>query len=280
MNAFEIKGLNVSLGDFRLEDINITLPKGCIIGLVGENGAGKTTLIETMLGIHKKDSGTVEILGKDHTDINIRNDIGVVYDSNVFEDEYSVGALCEMLGSFYKNWSDEKFYSYLEQYEIHKHSSVGSLSKGMQMKVNIAAAIAHDPKLLILDEPTSGLDPIARNEFNSLLLDFTHDEERSIMISSHITTDLDKICDYIVFMHKGRVVLCGEKDQLCENYCVINCSDEELTRLPEDKILYKDVTNYGTRVYIRTEAVPEGYTMYKLNIEDLYIAIVKEVEKK
>lgn len=203
-----IKQLTKTYPNFTLNKINLDIPNGTVVGLIGENGAGKTTLIKSILNITKFDSGSISIFGKDLVlyEKIIKNDIGVVLDDAFFADTLKIKDIIKIVKHVYKNWNQIKFDNYLTQFNLPKDQVIKTFSKGMKKKLEIAVALSHDPKLLILDEPTSGLDPIARNEILEILRAFIQDEQHAILISSHITTDLEHIADYISFINNGNLI--------------------------------------------------------------------------
>ena len=216
MNALDIKDLNKSFKDFKLDNLNLTLPCGCIMGLIGENGAGKSTTIRLILDILKKDSGTITILGRDNED-NIqltKEDVGVVMDEAGIPECMTAVQVGNIMSYTFKNWDSGEYAELLKRFDLPADKPFKDFSRGMKMKMSIAIAMSHHAKLLLLDEPTSGLDPVVRDEVVELFFDFTRDEEHSILISSHIVSDLEKLCDYIAFLHKGKLMLCEEKDVL------------------------------------------------------------------
>ena len=205
MNAVEVKGLTKKYDGFLLNDISFTLPCGCIMGLVGENGAGKSTTIKLLLGMASKDGGSIKILDKDLSEVS-KDDIGVVFDECRFHEAFTAKDINSVLKNTFKRWNEKKFFDCLRRFDVPTDKKIREFSRGMKMKISIAAAICHDAKLLLLDEPTAALDPVVRDEILDLFYDFISDEKRSIIISSHIVSDLEKICDYIAFMHKGRMI--------------------------------------------------------------------------
>lgn len=279
MNAIEIKGLCKAYSRFRLKDITLTLPCGCIMGLIGENGAGKSTTIKLLLDMIKKDCGEIRIFGKkmaaDATDI--KNDIGVVLDEPCFPELFKASDINSIMKKLYTNWSDETFFSLLKRFDIDEKKRFKSLSKGMKMKMSIAVALSHNAKLLILDEPTSGLDPVIRDEIVEIFYEFTRNPINSILISSHIVSDLEKLCDYIAFIHKGELILCDEKDGLLEKYCVIHCSADELSQIPDSAIKSKKESPYGVEAIVERYAA-DGFETNPVGIEELFVAVVKEAK--
>jgi len=227
---------------FALKDVSFSLPYGSIVGYVGENGAGKTTTIGCILNTLHKDSGTITLFGKEMTDrdMSIREDIGVVYDGDNFPQYLNANQLSNIMCGIYKNWDHSFFVKQLTDFKIDMKQKIKSYSRGMTMKLAITVALAHHPKLLILDEATSGLDPIMRDEILDILLGFVQDEEHSILLSSHITGDLEKIADYIVFIHEGEIILTETKDNLIYQYAVLRCNAQQFSTIDKgDMIAYR-----------------------------------------
>lgn len=278
MNALEIRSLQKHRKGFSLDGINLTLPAGCIMGLIGENGAGKTTTIKLMLDMIRKDGGTVRILGKDSAEIS-KEDIGVVLDEVGLPTCLTACQVDKIMSKAYTQWSSDEFFAYLKRLNVPENKAFRALSRGMKMKLGIACALSHKAKLLILDEATSGLDPAVRDEVIDILLDFTRDEEHSVLISSHIVSDLEKICDYIAFLHKGRLILCEEKDRLYEQYGIIRCDEKTLSAIEPSAVIGKRVSAFGVEAIVRRDTVPEGVSVAPVGIEELFIFMVKEAAK-
>ncbi len=216
MNALEIKGLTKAYRDFRLDSLDLVLPSGCIMGLIGENGAGKSTTIKLILNTIRRDAGTITIMGKDNRkNVQLmKEDVGIVLDDVGFPECLTGKQVGKIMRNTYRNWDNKAYEDYLRKFSVPMDKEFKDFSRGMKMKLGIAVAMSHDPKLLILDEATSGLDPVVRDEVVEMLNEFTRDEGHSILISSHIVSDLEKLCDYIAFLHKGKLLLCEEKDAL------------------------------------------------------------------
>lgn len=241
-SALEIHELTKKYEDFTLDHISFQVPSGSIVGLIGENGAGKTSTINAVLGLIKKDSGEIEILGENADNLSspVKEEIGVVFDGSNFSEELTPVKLNKVLRDVYSSWDQALFSKLLEQMEVPLFKKIKTFSKGMKMKLSIAVALAHHPRLLILDEATSGLDPVMRDDILDMFLDFVQDEEHSILVSSHITSDLEKVADYIVFIHKGKIIFAKSKDELLENYGIIKCGREQFEALDqEDQITYR-----------------------------------------
>ena len=277
MNAIEIKDLCKTYPGFSLDHVNLTLPCGCIMGLVGENGAGKSTTIRLILDMIARDSGTITLLGKDNRE-NIRllkEDIGVVLDEVGIPACLSPKQVGKIMANTFRNWEQAVYDSLLEKLAVPPKKPFKDFSKGMKMKLGIAIALSHRPKLLILDEATSGLDPVVRDEVLDLFSEFTREESHAVLISSHIVSDLEKICDYIAFLHKGRLLLCEEKDALKEKYGILRCSREQLSALPSEAVIGRKATAYGVEAIAAREAVPAGLSLSPIDIEELFIFMVK-----
>lgn len=238
-NAIEITGLTKRFNSFLLNNVSFTVPKGYVMGFIGPNGAGKTTVIKLILNMLRKDSGMIRIFSWDHIDQeeDIKENIGIVFDQCYFLEKWTLKELEKSIRGFYRTWNSEKYYGYLKEFGLDKNQRVKNLSKGMKMKLMIAAALSHDTKLLILDEPTSGLDAVARDELLDILRDYVVDDQRSILISTHITGDLEKIADYITFIYDGEIVYSGAKDELLEDYCIIKGDLSEVDRLGRSRII-------------------------------------------
>lgn len=276
MNAFEMRHVSKTYKNFTLKDLNLTLPSGCIMGLIGENGAGKSTAIRLLLELTQKDSGEISILGVPGCPPQIKEDIGIVLDDVGIPNILSAQKLEKILGCMYKNWDKDVFYKYLRLFSVPNKKAFKDMSKGMQMKLGIAAALSHHPKLLVLDEATSNLDPVARDMLLDIFMDFTRDENHSILISSHIVSDLEKICDYVAFLHKGSLMLYGEKDGLKEKYGMIRCSRETFASLNDVRILGKKITPYGVEAVAERATLPHGMEADAVDMEQMFIFAVKE----
>ena len=277
-NAIETRGLTKHFKDFTLDSLDLELPEGCILGLIGENGAGKTTAIKLLLGILKPDSGTASVLGQDISgDMSrVKEDRGVVLDEPGLPEKLTLRQLEKIMPSIYKSWSREDFSHYIRRMELPEDKPYKEFSRGMKMKLGLVLALSHKPRLLLLDEATSGLDPVVRDSVTDLLLDFTRDKGHSVLISSHIVSDLEKLCDYIAFLHKGKLMLLEEKDALMEEYGLLQCSREEAERIDPSAIIGRRDNPYGSRLIVRTDALPRGTKTQPVSIEELFVFMVKE----
>ena len=280
MNAIEIQGLEKHYPGFDLK-LDLTLPQGCILGLIGENGAGKTTTIKAILGMLSPDAGTIRVLGRDNRKdfAPVRAEIGVVLDEPGFPECLTAEQLGRVLAGIYPNWDDAAYADYLRRLAVPTGKKYKDFSRGMKMKLSIAAALSHRPKLLVLDEPTSGLDPVVRDEVVEIFSDFTRDEEHTVLISSHIVSDLEKLCDYVAFLHKGRLLLCEEKDTLREEYALAHLSKADYAALDPAAVVGSRATPYGVSAVVRRDALPAGLTVEPVSIEDLFVLMAKEGEK-
>ena len=275
MNAIEIKGLTKHYQGFSLEKLDLTLPRGCIMGLVGENGAGKSTTIRLLLDMAKADSGKIRLLGG-APDAERKQRIGVVLDEPGLPSALNALQIGRLMGGIYKNWEPQTYAAYLERLSIPVGKVFKDLSKGTKMKLSLAVALSHGAELLILDEATSGLDPVVRDDVLDILNEFTRNERNSVLISSHIVSDLEKICDYIAFLHRGKLMLCREKDELLNEYAFVQGSAEEISRL--DPIGRRD-GRFGTEAIVQRCAIPDGMKTCPITIEDLFVFMAKEGRK-
>lgn len=273
MNAIELKGLKKSFPDFTLGPVDLAVPEGTILGLIGENGAGKSTTIKLMLGLLRTDAGSITILGQDAKKLD-KNEIGVVLDEPGFPTLLNAKEIRSFLKDIYRHWDDAAWQDYMRRFELPQEKKFSDFSKGMKMKLAIAAAMSHHARLLILDEPTSGLDPVVRDEVVGILSEFTREPDHSILLSSHIVSDLEKLCDYIAFLHKGQLLLSEEKDALYEEYGLLRCDLETLRLLDPAAVIGKKETPYGAEVILRREAAG-NLTLSPIGIEELFVFMVK-----
>jgi len=280
MNALEIKNLTKTFSGFMLDNLTLTLPSGCIMGLIGENGAGKSTTMKLILDILHKDSGCITILGRDNKD-NIqltKEDVGVVMDEVGIPECLTTKQVGKIMKYTYCHWNEAEYKRLLKKLALPDNKPFKDFSRGMKMKLGIAIAMSHGSKLLLLDEATSGLDPVVRDEVIEMFYDFTRDEAHSILISSHIVSDLEKLCDYVAFLHNGKLLICEEKDSLLAEYGIIHCTSEQLAALDSKAIKYKKESPYGLELIVKRAAVPNSLSISPVNIEELFIFMVKEVK--
>lgn len=278
MNAVEVKELTKKFKGFTLDHVSFSLPAGCIMGLVGENGAGKSTTLKLLLNMIQKDSGRITILGKDEKSID-KNEIGVVFDECRFHESFTAKDINQVLKSIFQRWNEQQFFDYLNRFEVPSNKKLKEFSRGMKMKISIAAAVSHDAKLLLLDEPTSTLDPVVRDELLDIFYDFISDEQHSIIISSHIVSDLEKVCDYIAFMHKGKMILCEEKDRLLQECRLAQMSEAEFSAIDKDEIIGSRKTPFGITAVIRKAAAAQIRNTQPINLEDLFVYMIRGEEK-
>lgn len=281
-NILEIKNLSKKYNGFELKNVNIELPKGMIMGFIGENGAGKTTTIKSILNIINRDSGEIKIFGLDNkeNERKIKEDIGVVLDDSFLSEYLNPSDINKIMKNIYKNWDEKLYFKYIEDFKLPKEKISKEYSSGMKMKLKIATAISHNPKLLILDEPTSGLDPVVRNEILDIFRNYIEeDETRSIFISTHITTDLEHISDYIVFIKNGEIIFNLPTIELLENYGIIKCSKEDFSKIDEqDYIRFKQEKYQYEVLTDNKENIIKKYditTIDKPSIEDIMLLYVK-----
>lgn len=280
-NAIEIKNVTKRFKEFTLNDVSFELPKGYIMGFIGPNGAGKTTTIKLILNMLKRDSGTIKVLGLDNIDdeSKVKEEVAVVFDQPYYIDEWNLNDVEKAVGMFYKKWDSKVFGSYLKRFGLSRSKKVKDLSRGMKMKLMIAIAFSHNAKVLILDEPTGGLDPVARDEFIDLLGEYIQDGERSVIFSTHITSDLEKIADYITFIRKGQIIYTGTKDELLEKYCIIKGGNDDLTLSDKKNIIGLREHSTGFEGLIDVENL-RGFSNHviteKATLDDIVVYMNKE----
>lgn len=280
MNAIEIKNLTKNYPGFTLGPLDLTLPSGCILGLVGENGAGKSTTIKLILDMVRRDGGTITVLGRDNRE-NLhltKEDIGVVLDEVGIPDCLDTRKVGKVMSGIYRNWDQSAYERYLKELSIPVGKLFKDFSRGNKMKLGIAIALSHKAKLLILDEATSGLDPVIRDEVVTLFHEFTREPGNSVLISSHIVSDLEKLCDYIAFLHKGKLLLCEEKDVLLGEYGIVRGTAEQLSALAHSDIIGSKTNAYGGEVLVKRSAVPGNLTVSPITIEELFLFMIKEAK--
>lgn len=276
MNAIEVKSICKHRKDFLLDHVNFTLPEGTILGLIGENGAGKTTTLRLLAGQLPLEEGEISLLGQKPWDPALKSLLGIVPDDAGLSPCITPLQFGKILEGIYPNWQEDVYRDYLSHLEVPREKAFGDMSLGTKKKLAIAAALSHDPRILLLDEACSGLDPVARAQVLEILFDFTRREDRTVVISSHIVSDLEKLCDYIAFMHKGKLILFEEKDALYELYGLLRCSAETLNTLPAGAVLGKRITEYGVQALVRRELVPVGWEVSPVSLEDIFVFMVKE----
>lgn len=281
-NIIEIKNLKKKYDDkFELGKIDMEIPKGVIVGLIGENGAGKTTLIKAMLNIIKADNGEIKIFGKDYKkeEKNIKQDIGVVLDNMFFPELLNAKDINSVMKNIYENWDSKLYFSYLKEFNLEENKPLKSMSKGMRKKLEIVTAISHKPELLILDEPTSGLDPVARSEVLEIFQKFIEDEKHSIILSTHITSDLEHIADEIIFIDKGKKVLQKSRDEIIDNYGILKCDIDYFSNIDKKDIITYKKTKYAYEILVddkeKTSKKYPSCVIDKITLEDLMVLVIK-----
>lgn len=253
MNALEIKNISKTYKNFKLDDISFVLPCGHIMGLIGENGAGKSTIINCILDIIEKDSGSISVLGQknDKNNVSLKENIGVVLDASDVYDNYTVKQVENIMKDVYKQWNHEVYDYYIQKFALPLNKMIKDFSRGMKMKMAITIALSHQPKLLILDEATSGLDPIMRNEILDVFMEFVQDENHAILLSSHISSDLEKIADYITFIHEGKLILSTSKDELIYEYGLMKCRNDEFDKIEKEDIIRYRIKTYEVEILVK-----------------------------
>lgn len=276
-NALEVRDLTKDFGSFRLDHVSFDVPWGSIMGLIGENGAGKSTTMKCILGLVRCSAGSISLLGCEGSgeETAVREELGVVLDESTFHDALKASHVGKILSKSYKNWDSALYDRYLDQFDLPRDKTVREYSRGMKMKLSIAAALSHHPRLLLLDEATSGLDPVVRAEMLDEFLNFIQDEEHAILISSHITSDLEKVADYVTYLHKGRVTLTGAKDTLLESHGRLVCTKADLGKIDAGYLIGTRVGQFSCEALVRDKrefrARYPGLTVDPVTLEDLMV---------
>lgn len=278
MNALEITNLTKKYPGFKLDNISFTLPGGCILGLIGENGAGKSTTIKLILKMLRKDGGSITILGRDSGADNrlTKEEVGVVLDEAGIPGCLNTQQVGKVMKHTFRNWDSTAYADLLKRFALPSDKEYKDFSRGMKMKLGIAIAMSHNARLLLLDEATSGLDPVVRDEVLDILNEFTRDENHSILISSHIVSDLEKLCDYIAFLHKGKLMLFEGKDELLARYGIIHCTEDQLSKLDKNAVKHKKISPYGAEALVIRDKIPSAMSISPVSIEELFVYMVKE----
>lgn len=280
-NILELEGLSKSYDDFTLKNVDFNLPKGSIMGLVGENGAGKTTIIKLILNLIKKESGSIKVFDLDNieNEQHIKEKIGVVLDESYFHDNLKAKDINLIMSNIYSNWDKNVFFYYVKKFRLPMDKIVKEFSKGMKMKLSIAVALSHDPQFLILDEPTSGLDPIVRSEILDIFLDFIQDEEKSILFSTHITSDLDKIADYITFIHEGEIIFSETKDDMINDFGIIKCGKDDFYKIDKMDIVGYRRSQFSYEVLINNKRQNRikynTFIIDSVNLEEIMLLYIR-----
>ena len=285
-NVLNLSNVIKNYPDFTLDNVSFSVPKGCICGFIGQNGAGKTTTIQLILDIIKKDGGTIEVMGQsmEENGAVLKEEIGVVYDEMAFHEFMTPNEINTMMKHIYKNWQQDTFFDYLKRFSLPRNKRCGAFSRGMRMKLQIAVALSHNASLLIMDEPTSGLDPIVRNEMLQIFQEFVMDENHTILLSSHITGDLERIADMVVFIDHGKIVLSGNKDEIMETHGLIKCKKEDVESIDKEDVVSVRKSGFGAEVLVFDKAKCskkyEKMVMENIALEDIMIFYVnREMEK-
>ena len=282
MNAIEIKGLTKRYKDFALEGLDLTLPMGCVLGLVGANGAGKSTTIRLIMDAMERDGGTVEVLGVDNKSQEfqkVKEEVGVVLDETCVPEFITARQLGKIMADTYRNWEQDTYERWLDKFQLPGNKEFKEYSRGMTMKLGIAAALSHRARLLLLDEATSGLDPMVREELLEVFADFAAQDGHAVLISSHIVSDLEKICDYVAFLEKGRLVLCEEKDVLLDRYGILKCGREDLNRVDPAALHGVRLGQYGAEALVERDRAPRDMVVDRATLEDIILHLAKEKEQ-
>lgn len=285
-NAIEIRDLTKKYDGFTLDHISFDVPKGSIMGFIGQNGAGKSTTIKALLNVIKIDGGSVKLMGKDHLQYEheVKEDIAAVFDEIPFHDDFKAKNLNIMFRGLYKNWDEETFYTYLDRFQLPRNKKISKLSKGMKMKLQIATALSHKAKLLIMDEATTGLDPVVRNEILDIFREYLSNDENSILMSSHITSDLDKIADCVTFIDKGKILLTGYKDEILESHGLMKCSKEDYEEMDKEDFVSARISDYCVDAMVADKEMCKkkysGMLIEKTNLEEIMLFYVNKDKKE
>ncbi|MBR5349283.1 MAG: ABC transporter ATP-binding protein [Lachnospiraceae bacterium] len=285
-NAIEVKEITKSYPAFCLNQVSFTVPKGCIMGFIGQNGAGKTTTLRSILHITNIKSGEVRMFDQDffENEIEIKKRIAVVFDETPFHGSLTARDLNVIFGGIYPEWNKDTFYSYLQYFEIREDQKIAAYSKGLKMKLQLACALSHNAELLILDEPTAGLDPVVREEVLQILLKYMEDGEHSILMSTHITSELDKIADMVTLIDHGSILFSERVDTLLEQHGLIKCAQEDLNRLDPEDIISVRTNRFGVEVMVKdrekaANVMPEAI-IDRVNLEDIMVFYVERFRKE
>lgn len=285
MYSLTMENVSKDYNDFSIKNINLNIPKGSIVGLIGENGAGKTSILKLILNIIHKDSGKINLLGIEdiEQDRRVLENVGVFFGENYLPYELNIKKMEDIMSSIYSKWDRNKFFDYVTKFKLPKEKEFKDFSKGMRVKTALAITMSHKSKLLILDEPTIGLDPIIRDEILEVFLDYMQDEENSIIISSHITSDLEKICDYIAYIDNGELIFFLEKDELIYNYGILKCKSEDIEMIDEEDIIKKYKTSSGYNIIVSNKTLMKNkykkFVIDDASIDEIMIIYIKAKEE-
>ncbi len=277
-NCIEIKGLCKKYSQFELKNVDLTVPCGSVMGFIGENGAGKSTTIKAILGLLTPTAGSVTVLGEESLKLSneTKAKIGVVFDGLVFPNNLNAMQLDKVMAGIYHNWDSEKFFGYLNRFGLPLKKKFKGFSRGMEMRLSIATALSHDPQLLVLDEPTSGLDPVMRSEILDIFLEFMQDETHSILLSTHITSDLEHIADYITFVHKGQIIFTEERNEMRDKYRILKCDEQQLALIDKEDIVGIRKTRFTCEVLTTAAEKYPDIVSDVPSIDDIMVFYVKE----
>ena len=280
MNAITLNHVNKQFGGVAaIRDLSLTVPSGTICGLVGENGAGKSTTIRLLMGALRPESRTIEVLGTDSFSpefLHVKEDVGVVLDEAYYPEVLNAVQVGKIMAGTFHRWDAALYDGYLKRFSLPEKKAFKEFSRGMKMKLAIAVALSHKPRLLVLDEATSGLDPIVRDEVLEIFNEFTREEDHSVLISSHILSDLEKLCDYIAFLHQGRLLFCDEKDRLLEEYALFTGTAEQLAELQSDAVVGREASSFGgVRALVKRRQVHAALKLERASVEDIVLFLVK-----
>ena len=285
-NAIEIKGLTKRYDGFTLDKLSFNVPKGSIMGFIGQNGAGKSTTINTILNIVRADEGEIKVMGLDHIkdEHEIKRNIAAVFDELPFNEQLNANDIDFIFSDLFENWDSKTFFGYLDRFALPRKKKFGQFSKGMKMKLQIASALSHGAKLLIMDEATTGLDPVVRNEILDIFLEYLQDEDNSILMSSHITSDLEKIADSVTFIDKGRLLLTGYKDDILDSHAVLKCTKSDFAEIEKSDFVSARLTDFGAEVMVADRALAlrkySGLTADKTTLEEIMLFYVNRNKKE
>lgn len=277
-NAIELQGLKKRLGSFVLGPIDLTVPNGCIVGYIGENGAGKSTTIKLLLNLMRPDEGEIKLLGKDIQEFTpeMKKDIAYVFDELYLPEDMTVKNVQRFHRKFYgQAWQGNTFADLTARFNLPDNKAIKHFSRGMKMQLGLALALSHGAKLLLLDEATSGLDPVIRDDVLDLLLDYIQNEDHTVLVSSHILSDLEKAADYIAFIHKGQLLFMEAKDELVDQYGIASLSKEQLEEIDDEAIVGKRPHQFGVEVLLKRDLVPSTFELEKAGVEDIMVYMIK-----
>lgn len=285
-NAIELKNVTKKYDGFTLDNINFNVPKGSIMGFIGQNGAGKTTTIRSILNLVPIDEGEIKMFGLDHKkdEREIKERIAVVFDELPFHDIFNANHMGKIFGGLYKDWNNQKYTEYLDMFQLPRKKKIGNFSKGMKMKLQIACALSHNAELLVMDEATTGLDPVVRNEILDIFLEYLQNEEHSILMSSHITSDLEKIADSVTFIDKGKILISGYKDDILADHAVIKCTKNDYKDIDSADIVSVRLNDFGAEVMVRNSDEMKrkysGLVFDRTTLEEIMLFYVNKSKKE